>query len=129
MLSTERYQGEMQVVWNKKQRKKASITSNQPVARTKVTCGCTDRALLRDCLWLQEKDREARKKAAQQAAEARGERPVSAGNNRRPASAEPDTYKLRVQLPEHLGFPALSREFAFELRVTDVSTHAIGRRL
>ena len=89
MLSTEKYQGEMQAMWNQKQRKK-------------------------------EKDRAARKKAAQQAAEARGERPVSASRIR-PASAEPDTYKLRVQLPEHLGFPALSREFAFELRVTDVT--------
>jgi hypothetical protein len=78
MLSTERYQGEMKVMWDKKQRK-------------------------------QKKERERRRQAALLAAEARGEQPRGVAQNMRPSSADPLTYNLRIQLPEHLGFPAHSR--------------------
>eukprot|EP01043_Picozoa_sp_COSAG02_P033507 COSAG02_NODE_2291_length_9203_cov_4.256920_2_plen_192_part_00 len=78
MLSTERYQGEMKVMWDKKQRK-------------------------------QKKERERRRQAALMAAEARGEHPQGVAQNIRPSSADPLTYNLRIQLPEHLGFPAHSR--------------------
>lgn len=78
MLSTERYQGEMKALWEKKQKK-------------------------------QKRERERRRQAALRAAEARGERPEGGTQNQRPSSADPKTYDLRIQLPEHLGFPALSR--------------------